>query len=242
MNAAVVYAVQQNAEETFAYLKSEERDSLHSDHILVALSSVAQLLGLTSGDVQRLLGLELKGPSYRAAGMSLTEFVAAVRCCALLHGHLALQALPALRGKLRSNGRAVQCSDMLLSRLERDSSAGSSMTGLQHNTRPIFPNCCCPKTAVPDLSGALFHTYLAYSTGARHHGGAGCGGAGASCACRLLPGEPHPRMYRDSFIRLCRDAGFEQPHGACYEPHVWPHPGWGLELASASGLPGGPDA
>lgn len=52
-NAAVVYAVQQHAEETFNFLRSDERLSLPSSNVVVALSSVGQLLGLVEADIGR---------------------------------------------------------------------------------------------------------------------------------------------------------------------------------------------
>ncbi|GLC35774.1 Lipoxygenase y domain-containing protein 1 [Pleodorina starrii] len=156
-NAAVVYAVGQHVEETFNYLRSDDRLSLHSDNVMVALASVGQLLGLAEYDIERLLNMAQKEPSLMLAGMSYSEFVDAVRCLAVLHGHLALEALPALQ--------------------------------------------------VPDLSKALYNTYMSYSQALRPHP------SGAVCRCRQVAGEPPPRLFWESFLRLCRDAGIVQPEG-----------------------------
>lgn len=48
---------------------------------------------------ERLLKLDQKGRSLDVTGMSYSEFCHSVRCCAVLHGHLALEALPALKGR-----------------------------------------------------------------------------------------------------------------------------------------------
>ncbi|GIL72898.1 hypothetical protein Vretifemale_3176 [Volvox reticuliferus] len=98
-NAAVVYALMQHVEETFEYLRSEDRLSLPSGNVMVALASVGQLLGLVEADIERLLNFAEKEPSFVLTGMSFSEFVDAVRCLAVLHGHLALEALPVLQGK-----------------------------------------------------------------------------------------------------------------------------------------------